>query len=141
MNQWLVDLLGMPGLILTLIFFFLSFIILTFNIPFRWFRKKSPVEIPIEEPPVVPETSRRNRQFLDPLPEIPIQVNFNEEPLQTILKNNQDTDNHDTQEIELQIEKPVTETTGNGKIDHQTLDTRYDPTLDLPRYQFLLWIF
>lgn len=137
MNQWLVDLLGMPGLILTLIFFFLSFIILTFNIPFRWFRKKSPVEIPIEEPPVVPETSPQEPLVPDPLPEIPIQVNFlNEEPSVNNPENDQDTDNHDTQEIELQIEKPVTETTGNGKIDHQTLDTRYDPTLDLPRYQF-----
>ena len=64
-------------------------------------------------------------------------MNFlNEEPSVNNPENDQDTDNHDTQEIELQIEKPVTETTGNGKIDHQTLDTRYDPTLDLPRYQF-----
>ncbi|MCK9202827.1 MAG: DNA translocase FtsK [Bacteroidales bacterium] len=146
MNIWLIDLFGTSGLILVLVFCFLSFIILTFNIPFRWFRKKQPVEIPVKESPTSAETDLgvdnseidKGEVFHD----IPVVNQFIEEPSddhQTVdleLAGTTDSETNSKEEIELLIESPVNESAGNGKIDHQTLDTRYDPTLDLPRYKF-----
>jgi S-DNA-T family DNA segregation ATPase FtsK/SpoIIIE len=57
MNKILQDFLGYSGLILLLGFIFLSFLILSFNIPFRWLKKKEKVEILLQEvqPEVIAE--------------------------------------------------------------------------------------
>jgi len=144
MNIWLVDLLGASGLFLALLFLFLSFIILAFNIPFRWFHQKSPIEIPVTSsdrdnkpetgdtaPPSAsaPAANTHENLFHPAESDPPMTINLElSAPPETAVP--------DTGEIELQIESPVNELTGHGKIEHQTLGTRYDPTLDLPRYVY-----
>ncbi|MCK9423070.1 MAG: DNA translocase FtsK [Bacteroidales bacterium] len=144
MNIWLTDLLGIPGLILALIFCFLSFVILAYNIPFRWFRKKPSIEIPLEEPLKMKESDDEQRTSETgqvQTPETPFNK-FREEnfsptgPINLELSDPSYTGDLNPAEIELQIESPVKERAGNGKIEHQTLGTRYDPTLDLPRYKY-----
>ena len=47
-SLWLTEYLGTSGLVLVLIFTGLSILILGFNIPFRWIRRKPKIEIPVE---------------------------------------------------------------------------------------------
>jgi len=144
MNVWGMEYLGFSGLILLVIFTGLTVLILGFNIPFRWFRERKPVEIPVdsgeepgsagEETPGEPEPLT-NRLMDDPvIPEEPVTViPAEEEPVPVPDPEPQHP------ELELQIEAPaaeeeipaVTPTPG-----HQTIDTPYDPTLDLAGYKF-----
>ena len=122
---WLMEYLGTSGLILLLIFTGLSFVILAFNIPFRWLNSdrerekeetkpikeeiQAPIEMPVEpikEEPTTPEDDT----FLTPAPHT---------------------------DIELQIEHPSGETDDSeeGK-EHHGIDSTYDPTLDLRGYKF-----
>jgi S-DNA-T family DNA segregation ATPase FtsK/SpoIIIE len=148
MNKVLQDFLGYSGLILLLGFLFLSFLILSFNVPFRWLKKKEKTEIPVsdvqpeivtempgpeEEKELVQEEKTAGNQFI-PDEAVTSELQMEEEPIPGKEKI------AETSNIELQIEKPVeepvAETYGaNGKI-HLGLDTKYDPTLDLPNYKF-----
>jgi S-DNA-T family DNA segregation ATPase FtsK/SpoIIIE len=148
MNKVLQDFLGYSGLILLLGFLFLSFLILSFNVPFRWLKKKEKTEIPVsdvlpeiatempgteEEREVMLEEETADNQFI-PDEAVTSELQMEEEPIPGKGKI------AETSNIELQIEKPVeepvAETDGaNGKV-HLGLDTKYDPTLDLPNYKF-----
>jgi len=148
---WLTDFLGEPGVILLLSFTFLSFMIMAFNIPFRWFNKREKTEIPVSD--VVPTVSPINEQkenindlpetppvqipvidFTDdPVPEFedPGEMEILQEPVETLMGE----DN-----IEFQIEKPapeieITDETAEPPA-HFTLDTKFDPTLELHSYKF-----
>jgi len=142
MNLWLVDFLGTSGLAMLLGFTGLSFMILAFNIPFRWFKPKKQKDIPVSdsgsedllEPetpdseiqaePVIPVNYMRDP--VDPEPtEIDLEIPPAVEP---------SPETHS--DIELLIENPVEEAHEVGKIEHQTVDTRYDPTLDLANYKY-----
>ena len=151
-NKILQDFLGYSGMILLLAFLLLSFLILSFNVPFRWFKKKEKTVIPI---PAVPENVAAEETVLaentgSELEEEPVgNLFFREE-----IKDPEEVRNSELQletefgpvpekktepGIELQIEKPVeevAETDGlTGKV-HLGLNTKYDPTLDLPDYKF-----
>jgi DNA segregation ATPase FtsK/SpoIIIE, S-DNA-T family len=147
---WLTDFLGEPGVILLLSFTFLSFMILAFNIPFRWFRKSEKKESALPE--VTPETTGNelietpvdeqepvlaqipvNDVINEPLPETeqPVDLEIVREPEEAIREDNN---------IEFQIEKPVPEIEMSEEPTespaHFTLDTKYDPTLELHSYKF-----
>jgi S-DNA-T family DNA segregation ATPase FtsK/SpoIIIE len=141
-NLWLTDFLGTTGVTLFLAFTGLSFLILSFNIPFRWFRSGLSTRIPVGDPyagvpvqpvagdiPATPVESFPVNYFSEtepaPVNEVDLQV---DEPV----KPDHPADN----QIVLQIEKGAEEKTANGTIGHQTLETRYDPTLDLPHYKY-----
>lgn len=143
MNLWLVEFLGVSGLGMLLGFTCLSFLILSFNIPFRWI-KKSPekdlsvagsmpindesVAVASEENPAPLEAEFPYNQFKEPQPDenvVDLEVPPIFEPVAEPLSG-----------IELQIETPVEEVAGDGRIEHQTIDTRYDPTLDLSNYKY-----
>jgi S-DNA-T family DNA segregation ATPase FtsK/SpoIIIE len=147
---WLTDFLGEAGVILLLFFTFLSFMILAFNIPFRWFKKSEKQVIPISDNVPVSLTKEDNENNDDQqdtlLPQIPVN-NFQDEPLPEIEDSG---DMEILQEpveaipvddnIEFQIEKPEPE---SEIIDdpleppeHFTLDTKFDPTLELHSYKF-----
>lgn len=144
MNLWLIEFLGTSGLGMLLGFSALSFLILTFNIPFRWIKKREARNIAVGTPAttegVVPETLTNepeetaepeypfNHLKEEPQPEENV-VDLEVPPVVT-------PDHSTTDGLELMIEKPVEEHTSNGIIEHQTLDTRYDPTLDLSNYKF-----
>jgi S-DNA-T family DNA segregation ATPase FtsK/SpoIIIE len=142
MNLWLVDFLGTSGLAMLLGFTCLSFLILSFNVPFRWFKPKKLREIPVsdssrdevplsedapQDPPVEPAIPvNYMMERIDPEPtEIDLDVPPRPEPK---------PESHS--DIELLIENPVEEPREVGKIEHQTIDTLYDPTLDLANYKY-----
>jgi len=148
MNKVLQDFLGYSGLILLLGFIFLSFLILSFNIPFRWFKKKEKAEIPVSDiqPEIIAEKQEpgeekqvetgektAGNQFIqEEAVTSELQVDVESIPIKEKLAG--------TSSIELQIEKPVEEPvaetdSASGKL-HFGLDTKYDPTLELPNYKF-----
>jgi DNA segregation ATPase FtsK/SpoIIIE, S-DNA-T family len=149
-NIWLTDFLGEPGLILLLVFTFLSFTILAFNIPFRWFKKKEKKEdLLLEADPSAiqsPEQGSGDKEekfILDELPSNRFIHEENEnsspEPETEILVDPPLVSQvNDT--VEFQIEQPVTEkeVTDDSAppIEHFTIDTRFDPTLELSGYKF-----
>ncbi|HTX88728.1 MAG TPA: DNA translocase FtsK 4TM domain-containing protein [Bacteroidales bacterium] len=140
-TQWLIGLLGVPGVILLLGFILLSFLILSFNIPFRWLKKRERVEIPVTDAPAeetanvvdltspepLPEPEPEPEPFLETRPDLEI----SEEP--------EVTDTREADKIELLIENPVSDSVLETDIPadgaHLGLDTKYDPTLDLPHYK------
>jgi len=142
MNLWLVDFLGTSGLAMLLGFTGLSFMILAFNIPFRWFKPKKQKDIPVSD--------SVNEDLLEPeTPDSEIQA----EPVIPVNYMKDPTDPEPTEidleippavepapethsDIELLIENRVEEAHEVGKIEHQTLNTRYDPTLDLANYKY-----
>jgi len=143
-NIWLTEFLGPSGLIMLLAFTAFSFLILAFNIPFRWFKAKTPVEIPVADTSSTETTAPEEPVVPADMVEIQaIQVNFMKEPEEEAV-NEIDLEipsrfapvPDDKPELELQIEKVVEEVPIKGAIEHQTLETRYDPTLDLASYKY-----
>jgi len=143
MNLWLIEFLGISGLGLLLGFTFLSFFILAFNIPFRWIKSRTARETsPEDMMKTAPELEaglgdgeRDNENRFMPENNMPAQPELESE-VDLELNPDSASGNEDMPGIELQIEKPVIEVPGNGKIDHYSIDTPFDPTLDLPRYKF-----
>ena len=122
---WLMEYLGISGLILLLIFTGLSFVILAFNIPFRWMssdperkkERKRPVKEPFDDSITLP--AEPDKEEL-PTPED-----------DTFIPPAPHTD------IELQIEHPAGEPADDVSSDpeHHGIDSRYDPTLELRNYK------
>jgi len=148
MNKVLQDFLGYSGLILFLGFIFLSFLILSFNIPFRWLKKKEKTEIPVSDvqPEVLAENQVTEAEKEDETKEKSAGNQFIREEAVTseLMVEEESTPVRDKitkdSNIELQIEKPVEEPVAEAEIDngkvHFGLETKYDPTLDLPNYKF-----
>ncbi len=144
MNLWLVEFLGTSGLAMLLGFTCLSFLILSFNIPFRWMNKKAEGGLPVETP--LPAANDETSQKQQETP-VPVETEF---PFNQLKEEPQPEENvvdlelpspyapvpEPVSGLELQIEAPVEEIAGDGKIEHQTIDTRYDPTLDLSSYKY-----
>jgi S-DNA-T family DNA segregation ATPase FtsK/SpoIIIE len=153
LNILLTEFLGYPGMIMLLGFLALSFLIIAFYIPFRWFKKKEkpaltdatgaeavPQETAEKEEPVTGEEyvdKERTSDFDDSAmspPEVLAGEKESEFPPFTAEPNPENGN------IELQIETPVHEEVVESSIpsdkEHYTLDTKYDPTLDLRDYKF-----
>ncbi|MEI7499749.1 MAG: DNA translocase FtsK 4TM domain-containing protein [Bacteroidota bacterium] len=142
MNLWLIELIGTSGLAMLLGFTLLSCLILSFNIPFRWLKSKKQDEIPFADQNSL-DSSQSGDSANDILKPAFVPVNYMKEPIdpQTTEINLEVNSSFEPtpkshSNIELLIEKPIEETIGNGRIGHQTLDTRYDPTLDLANYKY-----
>jgi len=141
-THWLIEYLGFSGIILLLVFTALSFLILAFNIPFRWIRKRKVRVIPVadtdllptgdtlsDEPEISEEDKPQENRFIEPEPEV-IELSTPEE------LNIPPPQESSAPGLELQIEKPIEENVTEAGPARQGIDTLYDPTLDLPRYQF-----
>jgi DNA segregation ATPase FtsK/SpoIIIE, S-DNA-T family len=142
-NYWLTQFLGFSGLILLLVFTGLTFLIIAFNIPFRWFKKKEKTDIPVgdgipltdtpahdePEPTTVEFPLNAMREDLTPEPETAKEEETVTEPALETQKN----------DVEFQIEnlppEEKKEEPEEGPV-HLGLDTKYDPTLDLGSYRF-----
>ena len=142
MNLWLIEFLGTSGLAMLLGFTILSFLILSFNIPFRWFKPKNRHEIPFtgitSEEQAKPEVQSADIPELTVVP-----VNYMKEPsdppptevdLEVPPRFAPKPEDHT--DLELQIETVLEDPPVKGIIEHQTLETRYDPTLDLSGYKY-----
>jgi len=129
MNIWLAEFLGASGLAMLLGFTGLSFLILAFDIPFRWFRRKEGTSIPVDSPETGTEPEVTNPEIVrEPEPETT--------DAEIIPEPEPEPEPAKTEGPELLIEPALEETlTGNGS-GRQTLETRYDPTLDLPGYKY-----
>ncbi|MEI7723752.1 MAG: DNA translocase FtsK 4TM domain-containing protein [Bacteroidota bacterium] len=144
MNIWLTEFLGTSGMAMLLGFTALSFLILSFNIPFRWFKAKSGIEIPVESASPVAANAENAAPLEPEIQELPvIPVNFMKEPgeeesteIDLEIPSRFAPVPEDQPSLELQIEKVVEEAPAKGIIEHQTLETRYDPTLDLSGYKY-----
>ncbi len=144
MNVWLTEFLGLSGLAMLVGFSALSFLILSFNIPFRWFKKRSKVDIqiatPITDSAIDTNPTEANPELQE---QQIIPVNFMKEPeeeeataFELEVPSRFAPVPDDTTDLELQIEPVVEEPPAKGIIEHQTLETRYDPTLDLSGYKY-----
>jgi S-DNA-T family DNA segregation ATPase FtsK/SpoIIIE len=144
MNIWLIEFLGISGLAMLLGFTALSFLILSFNVPFRWFKHKKSTEITVEDSvptAVADEQPPAEEPEHELIPLIP--VNYMKEPeagetqeIDLELPSRFAPKPDPPSDLELLIEKVVEDAPVKGNIDHQTLETRYDPTLDLSGYKY-----
>jgi DNA segregation ATPase FtsK/SpoIIIE, S-DNA-T family len=156
-NSILTDFLGYSGLILFLAFTLLTFLIVAFNVPFRWFGKKEMRDIPLTaDAAVIPEATVEkadeitdrpvNRFFEDEAENKTAVTDEPETEVDLSLENEQEEEEEEkpqeprNPEVEFSIENPVEEvseeSTEEGTKEHKGLDTKFDPRLDLPRYKF-----
>lgn len=138
-SNWLIGLVGRPGTVLLLVFILVSFLIIINLIPFLNKKKEKQVSMEEHEKDAmtgnVPKEDLYNtREFaLNPQPETrkpDPDVDMEDFPVST-LKENPDRG------VELTIEDTPLEEAGNQKgTVTGSLDTLYDPTLDLPHYRY-----
>ena len=143
-NLWLIEFLGTSGVAMLLGFTGLSFLMLAFNIPFRWFGKDSAKEM-------LPENNLNGQESVPEIKDSTTEVP-DEEPLfgQNLMKEDNDASNEivldldvpetkakpEPKELELQIVKPEEKIPEPPKVVHNTIDTLYDPTQELSGYKF-----
>lgn len=159
-SQWLQGVLGRTGTAIALIFSLIAILVLAFNMPLELPKKPAGLteddELKETEDPAL-VTGKKNT-LINPLEDkyntVEFSVDHNEtetektdpkaevssetgegngkakEPLFPVVK--------PSAEIELTIENPVAEETGSHSeaITHYTIDTEFDPTLDLPNYKY-----
>jgi S-DNA-T family DNA segregation ATPase FtsK/SpoIIIE len=146
MNLWLIEFLGLSGVGMFLGFTGLSFLILAFNIPFRWFPKKQDEK---QDTNLSAETGAGNAAVADETttenPDFPHTGNYlRTEPDQVTeidleITPSEVEEKKPHKELELTIEKPVENTPepkNQPAVTHQTLDTKYDPTQELSGYKY-----
>ncbi len=138
-SEWLMGLLGAPGTVLLLIFVLVSFLIIINLIPILF--KKKVVPVPAEEDEytgtagnVPKEDFYNTHEFaLSPQPETRKPIEADEDNSFTESTGKASPDKN----IELTIENTPAEEAGKqiGTVSG-SLDTPYDPTLDLPHYRY-----
>ncbi|MDO9510195.1 MAG: DNA translocase FtsK 4TM domain-containing protein [Bacteroidales bacterium] len=163
--SWLTNILGKPGLSMLLIFLLIAFTSFTMNVPYRWIiawrvrmrtlkEEKESAEAMAAE--VIKNQYKTGKYNTEEYAVEDDDEDFSDEELGDIMVNkaNQkqdlpkkspveiDSDEEDgIPEIELTIEKPIpdknleTFENGDNGMEHYTIDTPYDPTLDLPHYK------
>ncbi|HPS62438.1 MAG TPA: DNA translocase FtsK 4TM domain-containing protein [Bacteroidales bacterium] len=144
-NLWLTEFLGASGLAMLLGFTGFSLLILSFNIPFRWFAGGKKKGIPVEDttPPVM-ET--QDGASVLPAGDEPASMPFNlmKEPVvepetgkEIDLEMSPEPEPAESAPsgLELQIEQPAKEEPV-APNDHQSIETLYDPKLDLSSYKY-----
>ena len=146
-NIWLQSILGKPGEIILLAFVLLSFLIFAFNFKFNKIRfkkgekKPDPVD-PEENKNVIWETADSPQESQNtPATESETEVERSTElkPEPDPLPPDTKTD-YDGEDVDFEIEEGKDNST-NNEINKEgarqgSLETAYDPTLDLPHYKF-----
>ena len=161
---WLSSIIGKTGTGFLIFFTLLSFLIIEYNIHRRWQRRKRTQDIPDQNSDpgrmgntLVTDTDI-NQSNAEPEPEegqygddfevfskdsqpetidtsfgesVPLQNSFPEDPVPDSGQVPFTIENNEPEEI--YNEEPDATREGTG---HQTIDTEYDPTLDLPDYKF-----
>jgi S-DNA-T family DNA segregation ATPase FtsK/SpoIIIE len=160
LNRLLEVYIGKPGTFLLLLFILLSFLIIMFNLSFRWRKRRRTDEAMAGEPGGGPDDGRDAEQKTNILKEDKYNTvefavrdeeggssaDVDEPPGVT-------EDEHETQEdveevqpapvkdVELTIENPVPEIVAGDEEEQETkpvhmgLDTEFDPTLELPTFK------
>jgi len=165
-NNWLEQYLARIGTAFLLIFIALSFLIVKYNFPFRWIklikeridkrkseksesrntRKEDPyntIEYVVnedkdfnhkEESKKEPEPKTEELEIVEPPKDVTLPID--DEIPQKVNQSEKEVDNG----VEFTIETPEPEDKEEppaaGRNEHQTLDTEFDPRLDLPHYKY-----
>nr|MCD4773031.1 DNA translocase FtsK [Bacteroidales bacterium] len=139
---WMDSIVGTFGTGILLFFLLISFLIIVFNIPFTFSIFKSKSKNP------EPDTNNRSINNIPPEDKYnTLEFAITEDEGVNAEKNEENrTDTANTPELEttnndVEIEFTVEETKlnngdSNSETEHQTIDTQFDPTLDLPHYIF-----
>ncbi|MBE9491358.1 MAG: DNA translocase FtsK 4TM domain-containing protein, partial [Bacteroidetes bacterium] len=135
LTQWLIGLIGKLGLVFLLTFILFSFLVINLNFPFRLRKKK------IKETKDTGDARKSNIPKEDKYNTVEFAVTeYNDD---TKKENNKTKELIEEQEagndqgIELTIEKSISEEKVQSQFANgQSLDTQFDPTLDLPHYQY-----
>lgn len=142
---WLEGLLGKIGTGFLLFLFLLSILIISFNFPSyfkKWKDASNIVEDDDQEKPGPKEDKYNTTEFsveeedgIEKTEDQPDEADANGEKAEIPEADKAEADQDDG--VEFTIEKVKTEDTSEvEEIDHKTTDTEYDPTLDLPHYQY-----
>jgi S-DNA-T family DNA segregation ATPase FtsK/SpoIIIE len=138
-SDWLIGLVGPPGTILLLVFIMLSFLIIINLLPSLFKKKEIPVPLEDEEIAVVTgnipkEDFYNTHEFaLSPQPETRRPVMSDDQDDFPVPPAKRPAD----KEVELTVEVTPQEESGSQKgTVSGSLDTPYDPTLDLPDYRY-----
>jgi len=154
-NLILKGFIGTPGVIIGLIFILFTYIVISFNFNFNPFKSKEK----LEEDSLADGESISNKYPNDKYNTVEFSVtedvDFGKKKVVGVISDDDsdkdefpdpDLDIIDTEippvmgeeAIELTIEEPLKEKQdySNGQKEHFGIDTEYDPTLDLPHYQF-----
>jgi S-DNA-T family DNA segregation ATPase FtsK/SpoIIIE len=140
-SLWLISMIGTPGTVLLLVFTLISFLIIINLIPVLFKKKEIPAATAVEEDTVplapvnIPKEDLYNtHEFaLDPQPSTRRTQQKEEEEDFPVSPVKAASD----KSIELTIEETPQEQQGNQKgAVTGSLDTPYDPTLDLPDYRY-----
>lgn len=155
MAQYLSSIIGSFGVVALLLFTFLVYLIVTFNFSFLWKSGKKDTS-KTNKPKETPEGDKYNTiEFAvdeDDEPDFTAPKNGKNERLVTEDKSiaGDEDDGFEAVEqvpaalpvetekdVELSVEPGTIEKTKTkGTIERQTIDTQFDPTLDLPDYRF-----
>jgi S-DNA-T family DNA segregation ATPase FtsK/SpoIIIE len=138
-SDWLINIVGQPGTVLLLAFILISFLVIV-NLP-PFLRKKQD-ETAIAGAAIAAEGATGNIPMEDPYNTHEFAVDDEPEPVM-----NENVHEFDTipvtpvkaapdKAVEFTIEETPQEETGTQKGTVGSLDTHYDPTLDLPHYKY-----
>ncbi len=149
-TKWLNGVIGEIGTGILLFFALLSFLTLAYNIPFKWIKLSNKKKENINVNPSEDKSSSFEK--INPLDNNKkkynnVEFSITEDDNVKYTKNNEDSELSEKREtdeyeknkndIELTIEdiKKEETITDINEREHKTIDTEYDPTLDLPQYK------
>jgi len=143
---WLEGAIGKVGLIFLLLFILFIFLVINFRFPFNMTRKKkvrekkrgddqqsnvapedkyNPVEFAVTEDESITGEKEKDLATAEEITAEEPETETSEEEVEV-----------PEQDVELTIEEHKEEKTGVLNGSHQGLDTKFDPTLDLPHYKY-----
>jgi S-DNA-T family DNA segregation ATPase FtsK/SpoIIIE len=150
-NKWLESVVGMAGTIFVLVFSMLIFLVIAFNISFRRPPK-----------PVIAEETVMNKENVEAIPESEVKKENTPKPvdldMEIVGNDGEEETEEDEEEEEPLIEEPfirskskdkkaehiplaietsaIEEAASEIKVARNTIDTPFDPTLELSSYKF-----
>lgn len=132
-SNWLIEIIGKPGTVFLLIFVLVSFLIFINLLPFKKKKQEEKDEIDASRVNQPLEDIYNTREYAVEPEKGPVEHEFNGEKAETTSHPVKKTDKG----IELTIEESPAEQAGSqeGPV-YGSIDTPYDPTLDLPQYRF-----
>lgn len=162
MFEWFRAMLGMPGIVLLLILSLAGILLWNFDFDLFAFigrkskqalRKKATISESTDDiDPDIPEESIFEKDNINvsstSAQDIPLTVDRG--PAENLIEEQEDDEDDveaddwlvvkksedDEGDVEMEVERPATEELRTGEIPRQTIDTAYDPTLDLSGFKF-----
>jgi S-DNA-T family DNA segregation ATPase FtsK/SpoIIIE len=144
-SEWLKGIMGAAGLVFLLLFILFAFLAINFRFPFNLKKRKkdrNKEEDDKQSANVIKEDKYNTVEFAvtedesiagEAKEEPPVSDDSTSLPQDVEIKAELEGEKQD---VELTIEEKVEEKTGVFNGSHQGLDTKFDPTFDLPHYKY-----